>query len=266
MRRRTEQVDPGPPRIELLGVSLHAITEAECVARVHAELAAGRGGWVTTPNLDHLRRLVRDDSFRTLCAGSSLAVADGAPLVLASKLQRTPLPARVAGSDLISSLSAAAAEHGRSVFLLGGDPGTAEGAARVLRERHPTLVIAGTACPEPGFERDSARLRALTEMLERARPDIVYVALGSPKQERLIADLRPILPAAWWLGIGISFSFLTGDVRRAPAWMRRAGLEWVHRLGQEPRRLARRYLVDGLPFAAVLFTRTAWRGVTRRGR
>jgi N-acetylglucosaminyldiphosphoundecaprenol N-acetyl-beta-D-mannosaminyltransferase len=253
-----------PRTIELLGIRLHAMTEDECVRHVHAELGAGRGGWVTTPNLDHLRRLVRDASFRELCARSSLIVADGAPLVWASRLQRTPLPARVAGSDLISSLSAAAAAHGRSIFLLGGDTGTADGAARVLRERHPTLRIAGTLCPEPGFERDPARLAALRETLQRADPDIVYVALGSPKQERLIDELRPLLPRAWWLGIGISFSFLTGDVRRAPVWMRKTGLEWVHRLCQEPRRLARRYLVDGLPFALVLISRCAWRGV--RGR
>lgn len=252
------------PTIELLGVRLHAITEAECVAVVLDELDAGRGGWVTTPNLDHLRRLVRDDEFRALCAPSSLAVADGAPLVLASKLQRTPLPTRVAGSDLISSLSAGAARRGRSVYLLGGDPGTAEGAARVLGARHPTLRIAGTSCPEPGFDRDPARMRAIVDELVRAKPDVVYVALGSPKQEKLIAALMPALPGAWWLGIGISFSFLTGDVQRAPRWMRSTGLEWVHRLAQEPRRLARRYLVDGLPFAAVLFARTAWRGATSR--
>ena len=86
-----------------------------------------------------------------------------------------------------------------------------------------------------------------------ANPDIIYVALGSPKQEWLIGQLRGYLPRAWWLGIGISFSFLSGHVKRAPMWMQRAGLEWLHRLCQEPRRLARRYLVQGLPFAALLF-------------
>ena len=93
----------------------------------------------------------------------------------------------------------------------------------------------------------------IIQVLSETRPDIVYVALGSPKQEKLIARLRPVLPGAWWLGVGNSFSFLSGEVRRAPVWMQRTGVEWVHRLIQEPRRLFRRYVVDGLPFAARMF-------------
>jgi N-acetylglucosaminyldiphosphoundecaprenol N-acetyl-beta-D-mannosaminyltransferase len=93
----------------------------------------------------------------------------------------------------------------------------------------------------------------LRNRLLASSPDVVFVALGSPKQERVIGELRSLLPAAWWLGIGISFSFVSGAVQRAPLWVQRLGLEWLHRLVQEPRRLARRYLVDGLPFAARLF-------------
>jgi N-acetylglucosaminyldiphosphoundecaprenol N-acetyl-beta-D-mannosaminyltransferase len=256
---------PAEPVIELCGIRIDAITEQQCVERVLRALADGRGGWITTPNLDHLRRLAGDAEFRALCAPADLVVADGAPLVWASRLQRTPLPERVAGSDLISSLSAGAARAGRSVFLLGGDAGTAEGAAAVLRARHPELCIAGTHRPELGFERDPAQRTEIERILAAAAPDIVYVALGSPKQERVIAELRPLLPRTWWLGIGISFSFLTGDVRRAPPWMRKVGLEWTHRLAQEPKRLARRYLVDGLPFAARLLARSAWRGMTSAG-
>ena len=126
------------------------------------------------------------------------------------------------------------------------------------------LVIAGVHCPDVGFERDPERMQALGREIERARPDVVFVALGSPKQERVIDALRTSAPAAWWLGIGISFSFVCGRVKRAPAWMQRAGLEWVHRLAQEPRRLARRYLIDGLPFATSLFARAAWRGAFGR--
>lgn len=255
------------PRIALRGVAIDALTEAQCVDHVLAELAQGRGGWVVTPNLDHLRRLVHEPSFRELCSRASLVVADGMPLLWASRLQRTPLPERVAGSNLIWSVSRAAAQQSRRIFFLGGDPGTAEAAARILVERCPGLVACGTVCPPPGFELDSAQMQALRSGLIAARPDIVYVALGSPKQERLIAELKERLPQAWWLGIGISFSFVSGDVRRAPAWMQTIGLEWAHRLAQEPRRLARRYLVDGLPFAASLLCGSAWRGLrggTRR--
>jgi len=240
------------PVVTLCGIRLHAVTESQCVDHILNELDAQRGGWVVTPNLDHLRRLVRDDSFATLCGGASLMVADGMPLVWASRLQGTPLPQRVAGSNLISSLSAAAAKRGRRIFLLGGDPGSADRAAAVLQSRHSHLRVVGTLCPPVGFERDEEQLRRLHDAVLAAKPDIIYVALGSPKQELLIDQLREILPGAWWLGVGISFSFLCGQVRRAPRWMQQCGLEWLHRLYQEPRRLAKRYLVDCLPFGVRL--------------
>lgn len=252
------------PVVTLRGIGVHAVTEAQCVEHVIAELGAGRGGVVVTPNLDHLRRCASDTSFSDLVAAADLVVADGMPLVWASRLQGTPLPQRVAGSDLIWSLSAAAARQDRSVFLLGGDPGTAEGAARVLGEQCPGLTIAGAHCPPPGFEDDDRHTAAVADALRAAGPDIVFVALGSPKQENLIARLRPLLPGAWWLGVGISFSFVCGDVRRAPVWMRRCGLEWAHRFAQEPRRLFRRYVVSGPPFAVRLLGGAALRGVPNR--
>jgi N-acetylglucosaminyldiphosphoundecaprenol N-acetyl-beta-D-mannosaminyltransferase len=252
-----------PPSVELCGVDVHALTEAQCVEFVMAALDAGRGGWVVTPNLDHLRRLVRERDFYELCARADLRVADGMPLLWASKLQRTPLPERVAGSNLIWSVSRAAAERGRSVYLLGGDEGAAERAAQVLVERFGKLHIAGLHRPPFGFERDAAQMQRIVDELERAQPDLVLVALGSPKQERLIDELRAKFPRVWWLGIGISFSFVAGMVKRAPPWVQRLGLEWVHRLAQEPRRLFRRYLVDGLPFAARLLLSSAWKGLRR---
>src|SRR5688572_21877328 len=132
----------GLPTIRLHGIELNAITEARCVEHILDELDAGNGGVVVTPNLDHLRRCTRDLAFGALVAEASLVVADGMPLVWASRLQRTPLPQRVAGSDLISSLSAAASRRNRSIFLLGGDPGTADKAAEVLKQRSPSLRVA----------------------------------------------------------------------------------------------------------------------------
>lgn len=253
------------PVVEVKGVPVHALTERQTVDFIMEELGAGRGGWVVTHNLDHLRRRVGDAEFSRLCASADLVVADGMPLVWASRLRRRPLPERVAGSNLVSSLAAAAASAGRSLYLLGGAPGTALAAASVLAERHPGLRLAGTCCPEPGFEQDAGRLEEIGNELAMAEPDLVLVALGSPKQERLIERLRRRLPRAWWLGVGISFSFLSGDVIRAPAWMQRAGFEWFHRLLQEPRRLGRRYLVQGVPFALRLLASSAWEGVTGRG-
>lgn len=243
---------PALPSVVIGGQCIHAVSETEAIGHILSRLAEGQGGWVITPNLDHLRRCRVDRVFAGYYRQASLIVADGMPLVWAAKLQGTPLPQRVAGSSLIWTLSAAAAGRVRSIFLLGGDPGTAEAAGQILTARYPELKVAGTACPAYGFEKDSEQLAQLRQQLAASQADIVYVALGSPKQEQVIALLRDALPQAWWLGVGISFSFVAGKVKRAPRWMQRLGLEWVHRLIQEPRRLARRYLVDGLPFALVL--------------
>ncbi len=247
------------PAVHLARVRVHVVTQAQCVAHVVRCLDAGRGGWIATANLDHLRRLQQPGEFRRVYANATLVVADGMPVVWACRLQGTPLPERVAGSDLIWSLSAAAGRTGRSVFLLGGDEGTAVAAAAMLVAANPGLRVAGTHCPPLGFERDDARVQALRDLLATARPDVVFVALGSPKQELLIDRLRDVLPGAWWIGVGISFSFVAGTVRRAPRWVQRAGFEWLHRLLQEPRRLSSRYLWSGPPFVLRLFASALWR-------
>jgi len=251
---RLEAAGPSCRVVRIAGLRIDALSEAECIRRIMDDLRVGRGGWVITPNLDHLRRVCRDSRLRRIYEEASIIVADGMPLIWASRLQGTPLPQRVAGSTLIWTLSEAAAANGRSIYLLGGAAGAADRAAAVLRSRYPDLRIAGTSCPEMGFEKDPTQMAGLIERLRSADADIVYVALGSPKQEWLIHRVRHCLPHAWWLGVGISFSFVAGQVVRAPLWMQRMGLEWLHRLSQEPRRLMRRYLVDGLPFAAWLLT------------
>lgn len=249
--------------VNLRNIKLHAVTEAQTIAHILQSLDRGAGGVVITPNLDILRQCQHDMRFRALVQEADLCVADGRPLIWASRLQGTPLPERVAGSDLISSLSAAAAGAGRSIFLLGGAPGVAEGAAAVLTQRNPALKVVGCYSPPFGFERHEEEVRSIGRIVAQARPDIVFAALGSPKQEFLIDQIRHAAPRAWWLGVGASFDFLTGQVRRAPRWMQRSGLEWLHRLFQQPRRLFRRYVIHGLPFAAGMLLRSTVKGVIR---
>ncbi len=243
------------------GLDFDALSEEQVVARITADLADGRGGWVATPNIDICRRVRRDPAARDLVRGASLVVADGMPLIWAARLSGDPLPERVTGASLIFTLSAAAAGHGRSVYLLGGEPGVPERAAAALARRYPGLRVAGTDAPPPGFDVAEVRQR-----IAGARPDIVFVGLGFPKQERVIAAVAPALPAAWFVGCGAAIPFAAGALPRAPRWMQRAGLEWAYRLASEPRRLFRRYLIDDLPFAArLLVTAALAREVTHRG-
>jgi N-acetylglucosaminyldiphosphoundecaprenol N-acetyl-beta-D-mannosaminyltransferase len=248
---------PAARRISLMGMQIDHVTEREVVATISAALERGEGGWVITPNLHQLRSYARDHEIEDFFAQADLVLADGMPLVWASRLKGTPLPARVPGSDLIWSLSEEAARQGRSVLVVGGDRRSGWMAMRRLHEQCPGLRIAGMVYPPYGFDSDPDALDRIAETLENAQPDIVYVGLGFPKQERVIALLRERFPRVWFLGIGMSIEFVGGEVGRAPRWMQRAGLEWVHRLAHEPRRLGRRYLLEGLPFAAVLLAHSA---------
>jgi N-acetylglucosaminyldiphosphoundecaprenol N-acetyl-beta-D-mannosaminyltransferase len=253
-------------RVELLGLALDPISEAQTVEAVLAGVRDGRGGWVCPANLDVLRQIAASPEIRALVSPADLVVADGMPLVWASRLLGAPLPERVAGSSLIQTLPRAAAVSGASIFLLGGNPGATEAAARRLRADSPALRIAGTLCPPFGFEDDPAQLGHIEAALLRAAPDVVFVGLGFPKQERLIRHLRPLLARTWFVSCGISLSFAAGEISRAPVWLQRAGLEWAYRLAQEPRRLARRYLVAGPPVAARLLAGAATQRVVGRPR
>lgn len=239
-------------RVGLMGLDFAAFSERETIEHVLGAIADGRGGWVCPVNLDVLRQWRASAQVRDLVSQADLVLADGMPLIWAGGLQGSPLPERVAGSTLIRTLSAAAGPVEASIFLLGGNPGTADAAASRLKESHPSVRVAGTLCPPFGFEADPAWIDRIELSLREAAPDIVYVGLGFPKQERLIVALRTRFPHTWFVSCGISFSFLAGDVQRAPVLIQRLGLEWLHRLFQEPKRLFRRYLVDGIPFLVEL--------------
>lgn len=253
------------PTVDMRGALVSALTEAECVDLILDELDAGRGGWLITMNLDHLRRFEQSHAYASRVRRASLLIADGMPLVWASRLQGTPLPERITGSNLIWSLSRAAEQRRRSIFLVGGTPYASRLTAQILGRRFPRLNIAGVVCPEFGFEQRPSELEQLRQALISAQPDIVYVALGSPKEDNLIDDLSSQMPRTWWLGVGISFSFVSGEISRAPVWVQRGGLEWLHRLVQEPQRLYKRYLFQGIPFACILLGEALHRRMGKRG-
>ncbi len=263
---RTKDGADAPARhMRMMGTPMGVVTEADAVRAIVDAAEAGTGHWTITANLDHLRRYHRDPVQKGLIDEADLVVADGMPLIWASRLAGEPLPERVSGSSMVWSICDAASKCHQSVFLLGGDPGVAERAAKVFQDRYRGLEIAGTYCPPVGFENDELELERIRRQVVEASPRIVFVALGFPKQDLLIHALRGYLPSACFLGVGISLSYATGDLSRPPAWICNLGLEWAYRLRQEPtRRLVRRYIVDGLPFA-VRMLMSAARHRARRG-
>jgi len=251
---------PAVSRVTIDGVPFDRVTEEQAVVRVFDDLAMNEGGLLLTPNVDIVRQL-REPGNADLTGHATLIVADGTPIVWASSILGDPLPARVTGSSLIWSLSGAAASSGHRVMLLGGAEGVAERAAHRLERHHPDLAGVQWHYPPFGFDADENGFSDVCDAVEQARPDVVFVGLGFPRQERLALRLLERFPSTWFVGCGGGITMTAGDVSRAPAWMQRCGLEWIFRLSQEPKRLFRRYLVDDAPYALGMLWRTATRRV-----
>jgi N-acetylglucosaminyldiphosphoundecaprenol N-acetyl-beta-D-mannosaminyltransferase len=243
-----------------MGVQLANLTQNEAVEFITSRLDLGVGGWVVTPNVDILRQISSDDELAQVVSRADLAIADGMPLVWASRLQRTPLKGRVAFSEMILPLARRIAAKGFGLFLLGGTPDVSERAAATLQAQVPNLRIVGVHCPPQDFERDQEEMRRMVDILVRSRPDIVVCGLGCPKQEKLMDELSPRFPSTWFVGAGGTLTIVCGEKVAAPMWMRRVGLEWLHRLRLEPRRLYKRYLVHDVPFALRMLAVSAFRG------
>lgn len=260
---------PAPPvparrRLRIGHLEVDVLGLEEALAAIEALVDARRGGVVFTPNVDHVVKAERDAELRAAYAAADLALADGMPLVWASRLLGTPLPERVAGSDLVLPLAALAARRGWRVYLVGGAPGDAARAAEVLARAHG-VAIAGVDAPALDLSHAGAEAaRAAAERVHDARPELVLAAFGAPKQELWIHRHRDLLRPAVVLGVGASLAFVAGTIPRAPRWMSRSGLEWLHRLAREPRRLWRRYLVEDAAFAPIVVR--SWREARRARR
>jgi N-acetylglucosaminyldiphosphoundecaprenol N-acetyl-beta-D-mannosaminyltransferase len=244
-------------RISLFGFEIDAVSMSEAVERIFDWIKndAHTCHIVVTPNVDHAVLYQHHAGLRQAYAGASLVLADGMPLVAAARILGRSLPGRVPGSDLAPALFEQAAEKGGCrVYLLGAADGVAERAAANIRSRWPAVEIVGTYSPPLGFEKDSEENQKILEQIAAARPDVLIVGLGAPKQELWAEAHRHAIAARVVLCIGATIDFLAGEKRRAPMWMRRVGLEWLHRVASEPRRLASRYARD-----AWIFPRLVWR-------
>jgi len=232
-----------PKNIHILGVRIHAITVAETLAWIEAAVAARAPRQICTSNPEFLMTARRDREFFEVLNRADLVVPDGVGLLMAARWLGARLPERVAGSDLIYRIGERAAQRGWGIYFLGAGEGVAARTAAKLRAIYPELRVAGTFAGSPKIEDEDA----IVARVRAARPDILLVAYGAPQQDKWIARNRERLGAPVSIGVGGSFDFVAEEARRAPVWIRRLGLEWLHRVGRQPWR-ARRILT-----AVVLF-------------
>jgi N-acetylglucosaminyldiphosphoundecaprenol N-acetyl-beta-D-mannosaminyltransferase len=255
--------ESAPPTIRLFGMTINALTMRQTVDTVLQWCRQPRGAacrFVVTPNADHAVMYQTNARLRDAYADASLVLADGAPIAIAAKLLGRPIPERVPGSDLAPALFKAVSKVADPlrVFLLGAAPGVAERAAANITSSWRHVQIVGTLSPPLGFERNPDENERIFAAITEAKPDLLVIGLGAPKQELWTQEHAQRLEAKVALCVGATIDFLAGEKRRAPRWMRRAGLEWLHRLASEPGRLAKRYARDAWVFPQLIWR--DWRG------
>jgi N-acetylglucosaminyldiphosphoundecaprenol N-acetyl-beta-D-mannosaminyltransferase len=249
----------GPPAVrktKLFGIEIDALKMPQAVDQVlqWAREPASRCRYVVTPNVDHTVMFQENAALRAAYRDASLVLADGAPVIWASRLLGRPLPQRVTGSDLTPALFAAASpELPLTIYLLGAGPGIAQRAAQRIQLQWPSVKVVGTYCPPLGFENDEAENQAIVQRVNAARPDLLVLGLGAPKQELWINRFAPQLQARVALCVGATIDFLAGEKKRAPRVLQRVGLEWLHRVATEPRRLFKRYARDAWVFPQLMW-------------
>lgn len=252
-RARTSRrsVAPPPRTVKLFGWPMAAVRMAGAVETLLDWIWQGedRCRYVVTPNVDHLVLLEESAPLREAYRAASLILADGMPVVVASRWLGATLPERVSGADLVPALfEAATIEQPITVYLLGAGPGVAERAAGKIEQQWPGVQVVGWDSPPKGFEHDPEENRRIIERVNAVQPDLVVLGFGAPKQELWIHAHADALRCRVALCVGATIDFLAGEKKRAPHWLGRMGLEWLHRMLSEPRRLCRRYARDAWIF------------------
>jgi N-acetylglucosaminyldiphosphoundecaprenol N-acetyl-beta-D-mannosaminyltransferase len=242
-------------RVELFGIGIDPLTMDQAVNHMLTWIRDDRAScrFVVTPNVDHIVKLQRDAAFKAAYLDAAMVVVDGKPVLAASRLLGRPLPETVPGSDLAPALFAASGgQPSLKVFLFGAADGVAVRAAQSIEKKWPWIRVCGTYSPPMGFSPQAASSATAIDLINSSGADVLVIGLGAPKQEIWIASVRSRLRVKVALCIGASIDFMAGEKKRAPPWMRRMGIEWIHRALSEPRRLIPRYAHDAWVFPRLL--------------
>lgn len=236
---------PGSRR-KFMGIEIDNITFEEAVDKIIDYAHSGKKKYIVTPNVDHIVKIQKDEEFKKIYDDADLVVVDGTPVMWIAESRGNPFKEKIPGADMLPRVCEKAAKEGVSIFLFGAKSGVADKAAEKLCQKYKGLKIAGVYSPEVGFEKDEAAVKEAIKIINDVSPDILVMALGSPKQEKFIYKYRDEMDFGIALPFGAALDFAADNVKRAPLWMRKAGLEWLFRFLQEPGRLFHRYFVDDM--------------------
>jgi exopolysaccharide biosynthesis WecB/TagA/CpsF family protein len=238
-------------KVNMFGVSIDNVTIDEVFSAIDQLIEEDGKGYVVTPNVDHVVKLTKDSLFKEIYDQAFLVLNDSMILKRAGKLLGHPMKEKISGSDLFPLLCEHASHKNYKLFFLGGLEGVAEKAKEELLKKYPTVQVVGTYSPPFGFENDEIELEHMISLINEEKPDILFVGLGAPKQEKFTYRYSGLYTANVTLCIGASFDFQAGSIKRAPRWMQRSGLEWFYRFIKEPKRLFKRYFVDDVHFIGI---------------
>lgn len=240
-------------RERFLNTSIDNVTLRESLNIVDGFIRSDKPHYVVTPNVDHIVKLEQDTEFKKVYDDADLILTDGMPLIWISKLLKKPIKEKISGSDFFPAVCKLADEKGYSIFLLGAAEGVAKKAAENIQNMYPNIAKINYYSPSFGFESNRDETDNIVEMIRKEQPDILAVGVGAPKQEKFIYNNYKEIGVPVTLAIGATIDFLAGNVKRAPKWMQKSGLEWFYRLGKEPKRMFKRYLIDDLKIIKIVF-------------
>ncbi len=232
-------------RITLMGCSIDNLSMEETLQTIEGFIHTGRPHQHVVVNVDKLVKASRDPELRQIINDCALVNVDGMPVVWASRLLGKPLKERVAGVDLFEALMRRAGDKGWRVFLLGAKEEVVSKVAATYQHKYPRLVLAGY---RNGYWNGDAEEAHVVEQIRDARPDLLFVAISSPKKEQFLGRWQAEMKIPFAMGVGGTFDVAIGHVKRAPVWMQKSGLEWFYRFLQEPRRMFRRYFIEDMAF------------------
>ncbi len=238
-------------KTQLFGINIDVLDMSGAVDRLRNWIEGDNSGckYVVTPNVDHAVLFQENALLREAYEGADMVLADGHPIVWTSMLSGKRLPERVAGSELVPQLFDSFNRNGTlRVFLLGAAEGVGARAAENMKSQWPNVETVGVYSPPLGFEKKPEESEIILEKLAEAKADVVIVGLGAPKQEIWVSQYADRIPATAALCVGATIDFLAGEKKRAPVWMQQSGVEWLHRMCSEPKRLVKRYARDAWIF------------------